>query len=128
MLEEGIFPDDWKKRNVVPVHKKKSTNLIKNYRPISLLPIFSKIFERLIFYSLYNYFMHNKLFTKCQSGFMKSIYKGFDCNPTADTREIFLIFRKPNKVWHGGLIFKLKTYGIDGDLLKLLINYLEDRK
>ena len=72
MLEEGIFPDDWKKSNVVPVHKTKSTNLIKNYRPISLLPIFSEIFERLIFYSLYNYFMDNKLFTKCQSGFMKS--------------------------------------------------------
>ena len=54
MLEEGIFPDDWNKSNVVPVHKKESTNLIKNYPPISLLPIFSKIFERLIFNSLYN--------------------------------------------------------------------------
>ena len=53
MLEEGIFPDDWKKGNVVPVHKKESTNLIKNYHPISLLPIFTKIFERLIFNSLY---------------------------------------------------------------------------
>ena len=55
MLEEGIFPDDWEKSNVVPVHKKESTNLIKNDRPISFLPIFSKIFERLIFNSLYNY-------------------------------------------------------------------------
>ena len=102
MLEEGIFPDDWKKSNVVPVHKTKSTNLIKNYRPISLLPIFSKIFEQLIFNSLFNYFMQNKLFTECQSGFipgdsafhnccqlhMKSI-KIFDCNPTAETRGIF---------------------------------------
>ena len=57
MLEEGIFPEDWKKSNVVPVHKKESTNLIKNYRSISLLPIFSKIFERLIFNSLFNHFM-----------------------------------------------------------------------
>ena len=57
MLEEGIFPEDWKKRNVVPVHKKESTNLIKNYRSISLLPIFSKIFERLTFNSLFNHFM-----------------------------------------------------------------------
>ena len=70
ILEEGIFPDDWKKSNVVPVHKTKSTNLIKNYRPISLLPIFSKIFEQLIFNSLFNYFMQNKLFTECQSGFI----------------------------------------------------------
>ena len=70
MLEEGIFPDDWKKSNVVPVHKKESTNLIKNHRPISLLPIFSKIFERLKFNSLFNYLMQNKLFTECQSGFI----------------------------------------------------------
>ena len=61
MLEESIFPEDWKKSNVVPVHKKESTNLIKKYRPISLLPIFSKIFERLIFNSLFNYVMQNKV-------------------------------------------------------------------
>ena len=102
-LEEGIFPDDWKKSNVVPVHKTKSTNLIKNYRLIiiSLLHIFSKIFEQLIFNSLFNYFMQNKLFTECQSGFIPGdscvaqllsitheIYKSFDCNPSADTRGI----------------------------------------
>ena len=66
MLEEDIFPEDWKKNNVVPAHKKESKNLIKKYRPISLLHIFSKIFERLIFNSLFNYFMQNKLFTECQ--------------------------------------------------------------
>ena len=129
-----------KKSNVVTVHKKESTNLTKDYRPISLLPIFSKIFERLIFNSLYNYLMQNKLFTECQSGFIPGdscvaqllsiaheIYKSFDCNPPADTREIFLDISKAfPKVWHEGLIFKLKTYGII--LLKFLINYLEDRK
>ena len=70
MLEEGIFLDDWKKSNVVPVHKKESTNLIKNYHPISLLPIFSKVFERLMFNSLYNYFMQNKLFTECKVSYL----------------------------------------------------------
>ena len=70
MLEEGIFPDDWKKSNVVPVHKKENIHLIKNYRPISLLLIFSKIFERLIFYSLCNYLTQNNFFTECQSGFI----------------------------------------------------------
>ena len=143
MLEEGIFADDWKKSNVVPVHKKESTNLIKNYRPISLLPIFSKIFEQLIFNSLFNYFMQNKIFTDCQSGFIlggswcvaqllsitHEICKSFDCNSPADTRGIFLDISKSfNKIWHEALIFKLKTYEIDGELLKLLINYLEDCK
>ena len=36
-LEEGVYPDDWKKSNVVPIHKKESKNLIKNYRAISVL-------------------------------------------------------------------------------------------
>ena len=56
ILNDGVFPDDWKKRNIVPCHKKDSKNLIKNYRSISLPPIFSKAFERLIYNSLYNYF------------------------------------------------------------------------
>ena len=43
--EKGVYPDEWKKNNIVPTHKKENTNLIKNYRSISLLPVFSKVFE-----------------------------------------------------------------------------------
>ena len=51
------YPDYWKKVNIVPVHKKESKNLVKNYRPISLPQIFGKIFERvMIFKNLFNYF------------------------------------------------------------------------
>ena len=91
MLEEGIFLEDWKKSNVVPVYKKESKYLIKNCQPISLIPIFSKIFERVIVNFLFNYFMQNKLFTKFQSEFIPAdpcvaqvvsitheIYKSFD--------------------------------------------------
>ena len=46
-IREGIFPDKWKMSNVCPVHKKKSKNLKENYRAISLLPILSKIFEKI---------------------------------------------------------------------------------
>ena len=49
---------------------KKSKNVIKNFRPISLLRIFSKSFERLILNSLFNYLMQNKLLKKCRSGFI----------------------------------------------------------
>ena len=69
-LEKGVYPDDWRKSNVVPIHKKESKNLIKNYRPTSLLPVFSKLFERIILNSLFNYFLENKLFTECQSRFL----------------------------------------------------------
>ena len=52
------------------------------------------------------------------------IYKSFDCNPLPETR----VSKAFDKVWNEGLIFTLKTYGIDDDLLKLLINKLEDCK
>ena len=54
-LKEGRFPEIWKKANVVPVHKKEDKYLLKNYCSVSLLPIFSKIFERVIYNSLFNY-------------------------------------------------------------------------
>ena len=108
MLEEGIFPDDWKKSNVVPVDKKKNTNLIKNFSPVSLLPIFSKIFERLIFNSLFNYFMQSKLFTECQLGFIPGTHTLHNCcqlhmksikvstlTHRLTRGEFFLIFQKP---------------------------------
>ena len=47
-LKKGIFLDIWKKGNSIPAHKKEDKTLINNYRPISLLPIFGKIFERVI--------------------------------------------------------------------------------
>ena len=55
-LRTRLFPDQWKKANVVPVHKKGDKQLIENYRPVSLLPICGTVFERLIFNSLFNYF------------------------------------------------------------------------
>ena len=105
----------------------------KNYRLVSLLPIF---FKRLVFNALFNFFLQNKLFTPCQSGFITGdscvsqllsitheIYQSFDLGGT------FLDISKAfDKIWHEGLIFKLKTYGTDGKLLKLLENYLTDRQ
>ena len=67
LLQEGKFPDAWKKADVVPVHKSENKNEFKNYRPISLLLIFGKIFERIIFKDLFNCFPKNDLFIKCQS-------------------------------------------------------------
>ena len=46
-IQEGVFPDYWKKAYVVPIHIKESKNLLKIYRPISLLPIFGKIYEKI---------------------------------------------------------------------------------
>ena len=69
-LKKGKFPEIRKKANVVPVHKREDKMLVKNYRPISLLPIFRKMFERVIYNSLFNNFQSNRLFTPSQSGFL----------------------------------------------------------
>ena len=111
-LKKGIFPEIWKKANVVPIHKKEDKTLIINYRPISLLPIFGKIFERVIYNSLFNHFLSNKLFTSSQSRFvpgdpciaqlLSMIHKtqtAFDNNPPIDVRGVFLdIFKAFDKV------------------------------
>ena len=137
-LKFGVFPEFWKKANVITVHKKEDKTLLKNYRPISLLPIFCKIFERVqIYNSIFNYFNGDKLFTPSQSGFLPGdsciaqllsviheIQTAFGENPAGDVRGIFLdISNAFDKVWHEGLLYKLKTYGIDGQLLSLLENY-----
>ena len=56
-MNSGNFPDKWKMSNVCPIHKKNSRNLKENYRPISLLPILGKIFEKILFDALYHYFI-----------------------------------------------------------------------
>ena len=104
-IKHGKFPNEWKMANVVPVHKKSDNQILKNYRPVSLLPICGKVFERLIYNSLLGYFIENEV----RSVFL-DISKAFD------------------KVWHNGLIYKLKQNGVAGDLLDTLTNFLKERK
>ena len=133
VFKSGSYPDKWKRANVVPVHKKGSKNIFKNYRPISLLPVCGKIFEKCIYNSLYSYLESNDIFSKSQSGFRKGgscisqlmaitheIYSSFDAFPSSETRGVFL-------VWHEGLLYKLKSYGISGPLLILIKSLLTNR-
>ena len=107
ILRTGKFPKQWKRANVTPVHKKDSKQIIKNYRPISLLPIFAKVFERIVFINLYNHLIRNKLITSNQSGFrpgdsvtnqliylVNEILKNFDCNEHFETRSVYLDMSK----------------------------------
>ena len=55
--------------NVVPVHKKSDKQILKNYRSVSLLPIYGKVFERLLYKSLFEYFIEKDLISPNQSGF-----------------------------------------------------------
>ena len=55
MITTGIFPDSFKKSKIIPIFKKGDQSLLINYRPISLLPTISKVFERIIFDQMYQY-------------------------------------------------------------------------
>ena len=68
-MESDIFPSQWKMANVVPAYKGDDKQNVKNYRPVSLLPIFGKVFERLIYNEMYSFFIENDLISANQSGF-----------------------------------------------------------
>ena len=68
-LNEGKFPHEWKKANVVPIHKKGNEQNLKSCRLNSLLRICSKIFERLIYKEMFTFFTKNNLISQNQSGF-----------------------------------------------------------
>ena len=141
-LKRGVFPAIWKCANVVPVHKKNEKNLKSNYRPISLLPIFGKVLKKLMYNSLYSHLVLCNLLDPNQSGFhpgdltinqllsiTHTIFKAFDCNPTLDVRSVYLDISKTfDRVWHVGLIYKLKRCGVSGQFLSLVQSFLKDRK
>ena len=66
-INKGEFSSVWKKANVVPVLKKHYKQLLKNFRPISLPPIFRKGFERIIYINIFDYLTANKLILENQS-------------------------------------------------------------
>ena len=120
--------------------KKNSKQDIKNYRPISLLPICGKILEKVIFDDLYNHIFSNNLITERQSGFRKNdstikqlifiahdIHTAIDYNPPKDVRAVFLDISKAfDKVWNDGLLYKLIRNGVNGKILSILESFLSN--
>ena len=68
-LQQSSVPQQWKIANVTPVHKKGATNIISNYRPISLLSVLGKCMEKCVFKHIYNFLHTNNILTPHQSGF-----------------------------------------------------------
>ena len=95
----------------------------------------------MIFKKFFNHFPQSQLLTKCQSGFLPGdlcisqllcivheINLSFDCDPTIDVSGIFLYISKAfDKIWHEGILFKLKPIGVNGKMLTLLTNNLYER-
>ena len=108
---------------------------------MSLLSICSRIFEELIFDSIYDFIDKNNLSNSNQSGFRPNdscihklivithnIFSAFDANPSFEVHGVFLdLFKAFDRVWHYGLLYKLKSNGTDGNLFKLIKSFLNNR-
>ena len=138
-IELCQFPTDWKLANIIPVYKKGDRTNATNYRPISLLGCLGKVFEKCIFKYLYNYLNSMDIITKAQSAFtpgdsavfqLVDLYDTF-CRALDDGKEVRVVFcdisKAFDRVWHRGLLFKLKQAGISNPLLKWFESYISDR-
>jgi hypothetical protein len=139
-LQMGIFPDLLKIAKVCPVFKDGDPRLFTNYRPISILPSFSKIFEKIISDRLIAYLEKNRILSTNQFGFRKNhstymaIADMYDKISSAIDENkysigIFIDLSKAfDTIDHSILIKKLEHYGVRGIPLKLFMNYLTNRK
>ncbi len=140
LINSSHFPSSWKLANVIPIFKKADPTSPQNYRPISLLSCIGKLMERCVHKVLYNYVTDNEILTTFQSGFIKGdstinqlsyIYNDI-CKALDDGKEVRAVFcdisKAFDRVWHKGLLFKLSSVGISGDLLQWLSSYLSMRK
>ena len=124
-LKESCFPDCWNVSSVVPVFKNVGERYIaKNYCPVSLLSVVSKVFEKLVNNRIVNHLEKGDLFSDFQYGFRSSrstanllkvvsdrIARGF--KRSGATQAVALdISKNFDKVWHAGLLHKIKSYGI----------------
>ena len=139
-LSLGKFPSPYKDANVTPVHKKGDLSLVSNYRPISLLNSVAKLFEKLVFKYLYNHLQDNNMLSSLQSGFIPGdstvnqlvyLYHIFTeaLDAGKEVRTVFCDISKAfDRVWHEGLIYKLKAAGVSGDVLRWFQSYLSGRR
>jgi hypothetical protein len=138
-FKRGEFPDLLKFSNIIPIFKKDNPTDLNSYRPIAILPAFSKVFEKAVVNRLTSYFEDNELLNKNQYGFQKNkntigaIYElvlgvASSFERGHKTAGAFCDLSKAfDCVDHRILIEKIKFYGIDGTALKWLTSFLSNR-
>ena len=124
-----------KTAKVIPIHKTGEKSLMKNYRPISILPVVSKIIENVMHTQLTDYFPLNKLFTSQQYGYRANrstelaVLELMDTNLDNMNRKLtpVNVYIDRSKAFdcldHNILLSKLKFYGLNDNAIKLLKNY-----
>ena len=139
-LETGIFPDIWKISRVAPIYKEGDKSEKSNYRPISVRPVISRLFERLVYDQLYQHLNSNNLLAKEQSGFLKlhstltclikSTDEWYSALDNGQLVGLVLIDLKKafDTVDHNILCQKLEHYGLRGRELAWFKYYPSNRK
>ena len=139
-LSTKIYPKAWKCANVTTVFKKNDPKKVDKYRPISLLSLLGKVFEKCFRKYIHNYIVNHNLISEHQSGFTtgdsttnqllfisNEFSKALDAGK--EIRVVFFYISKTfDSVWHKGLMYKLSKMGISGNLLEWIKSYLSSRK
>ena len=138
-LKESSFPDYWKVSLVVPVFKNVEENsTAKNYRPVCLLSVVSKVFGKIVNNKIVDHLEKSRPFSDFQYGFRSSrstadlativsdrIARAF--NGSGATRVVVLDISKVfDRVWHARLLHKLKSYGISGQIFARISSFLSN--
>ena len=139
-IDKCYFPSPWKDGNVTPIYKKDDKSAPSNYRPITLLSSFGKTMERCVHKRLYNYAIEHRILTLFQSGFIQGdsttyqllhTYHNF-CEAIDNGKEIRVVFCDINKafdrVWHRGLLHKLRAIGCSEKVTEWFASYLSNRR
>ena len=138
-LREGIFPAILKVGNITPVYKKGNPQFQGNYRPISTLPLFGKIFEKIIYKRLYSYLITKNILYDKQFGFRKghstchalNYSVNYVSEAVKNKMHVIGIFIDLSKAFdtidHNKLLSKLENYGIRGNCYQLIKNYISPR-
>ena len=138
-INQGKLPRDWKIANITPIHKKNNRADPTNYRPISLTSICCKTLEHIIYSSIFSHLERHNLLCDSQHGFrakrscetqLLGAINDFQLclNSGGHIDALFLDFAKAfDKVCHSKLCYKLSSYGINGEVLSWIKDYLTDR-
>ena len=135
---DATFPSELKNEDMIPVFKKKDRNNVENYRPVSILPNLSKIYERCLYDQMYKYFNH--ILSKWQCGFRKSFStqhcllvmteKWWKCLDKGGVNGAILtdLSKAFDCISQDLLIAKLAAYGLDYQSLRIIESFLFNRK